>query len=878
MFRRLRAVFQRHTLDREMRAEMDAHIARATERLIARGMSPEAAQLEAHREFGNVGVLQEEARDARGARWVESLLGDVRFAFRHFRRRPLYAFTIVAVLSLGLGSHAAVFAFVQMVTTRAAPGMPDDESIVEIRGKRRPAESTRWVPRPASGPEWHALSELRETFTSVAAWRTEDVVLRVGDAELPGARAHFVSDNYFSTLGLRLQLGAGLPPSRGVGATDVAAIISNLVWRVTFGGAPDVIGKTIDVNGVRATIVGVAPPKFLGVRATGSWNVVWMSLPSLAPVMRAGAASLADNDATSLFVFGRLAAGVTAIQATAAVRIVASRAVAERARPSTPMVYDTDVVPMTTANVLPQDDDVLVIAALLGGIALLVLLVTCTNVSALIVGAAIARRHEIAVRLSLGASRARVVRQLVTENTLLALGGAALGLLLYRAIAAVIMRFAPDVELTPGWKTIALTIVVALGTGILFGLSPALNATRRGVADVLKDSGSGHTSRSRMQRVFVIAQIALSQPLLVGLAMMLGFIPLAAGTMANNVDQRLLYLRVNLGSVNDTSAARRAAAQRFIDGLRVIPGVVDLVPDATYVRTSRMVVHPDDRGSSTAAAEPFSITVVGARPGYFGLVDMPMVRGRDLIDTDTPWQSVVIASDLARRLWNGSDPIGKRFETSEARGLARELVVVGVYDARYETTRGGKNQIFVMQDDRAVNGVLIRTAGPAAALIDSVRATVRRTSATAPIDWIGTVAWMREGSRREALLVSSGTTAAGLLMLLLASLGLYGVVALAVGQRRREIGIRMALGARAAQVVGMLFAGGVRTSVIGLLLGLPLSVVGLRVFIVPSEPDVNPTLIGAAIAIAVLIVAALATWIPARRAATINPVSALKAE
>jgi predicted permease len=879
MFRRLLAVFRRHTLDREMRVEMDAHLDRATERLIARGMSPEAARLEARREFGNVGVLHEEARDVRGARWVETLVADVRFALRHFARRPLYALTIVAVLSLGLGGHAAVFAIAQALTMRPAPGMPDDESIVQIRAKQRAAQATEWSQRRVSEPEWRAFAELRGTFASVAAWRTEDVVLRVRDFELPGAKTHFISDNYFSTLGLAPAIGAGLPPTSRANASEVAAIISHVLWQRVFGGTTDVIGKTIDVNGVRATIVGVAPSKFLGTFPEGSSNVVWMSLANVAGIMRTNAAARTSNDSPSLLVFGRLADGVAPAQATAAVRVVASRTTAEPARASTPTVYDTDVATMVGANQLPENDELLAIVGILGTAALLVLLITCTNVSALIVGAAVARRHEIAVRLSLGASRLRVVRQLVTENTLLALGGGVLGVTIYGVIAAVVMRYAPDVDLAPDWKTFAFTAVIAIGTGMLFGLSPALNATRSGVADVLKDSGSGHSSRTRLQRVFVVAQIALTQPLLAGLAMMLGFIPLAAGKMANNVDQRLMVLRVDFGSVNDTSRATRNAAQRLIDQLRMIPGIVDIVPDAIYARTSRLVVHPDDRGASIAAAEPFQIVVVGARPRYFSLVDMPMVRGRDFIDTDAPWQSVVIGSDVARRLWGGSDPIGKRFQVSETRGLARELVVVGVYDAQYETTRGKADQIFVMQDDAQVNGLLIRTNGPAAAVIDSVRKTVRRVSPTAPIGWIGTVASMRESSREEIMLISTGATGAGVLVLLLASLGLYGVVALTVGQRQREIGIRMALGARAGQVVGRLFVGGVRISAIGLLFGLPLSIVALRVLLAATRgPQISMTLVGAGIAAAVLIVASLATWIPARRAATINPVIALRAE
>lgn len=416
----------------------------------------------------------------------------------------------------------------------------------------------------------HATFAVRETFASVAAWRTDDVVLRVANGELPTAKAHFVSDNYFSTLGLAPTIGAGLPPE----SNEPVAIISHLLWQRSYGGTSDVIGKTIDVNGVRATIVGVAPERFRGALPTPTSNVVWMTLPNVAAVMRTSAAAVTSNDSTSLSVFGRLGDGVTPTQATTAVRLVADRALASRALPTTPTKYDTDVAAMIGKNMLPQNDDALLIAALFGAVALLVLLITCTNVSALVIGAAIARRHEVAVRLSLGASRARIVRQLVTENTLLALGGGFLGLSLYSVLAWLAEREVPEMTITPDWKTVAFTAAVALGTGILFGLSPALHATRRGVADVLKDSDAGHSGRSRLQRGFVIAQIALTQPLLVGMAIMLGFVPLISGRMANDVDQHLITLSVAFRADNATPKAQRASAQRLMDRLRVMPGVV----------------------------------------------------------------------------------------------------------------------------------------------------------------------------------------------------------------------------------------------------------------------------------------------------------------
>ena len=897
MFRRLRAIFQRNTLDREMRAEMDAHLSRAAERLIARGMSPEAARLEARREFGNVGVLQEESRDVRGTQWIESLVGDVRFAFRHFAHRPLSALTIIIVLALGIGGHSAVFSVMQAMLVRPAPGVPDDDRLVFLRPQHRPRDDTRWFDRPMSYPELRDASELRDVFSSVVGWTTADVVLDAKDGEGAMARAHFVTDGYFSTLGAPLTLGTGLPSNSG-NDPQPAVIISAALWEDSFSASPDVMGKTIRINDVVARIVGVAPPRFTSVRRLSGTRIVWLPLAARAAVLRASPNALASRDTALLTAFARLQPGVSTDQASSAIQVASARAVAQMTPDSTPSVYTADVVRLRGAG---RSDarhtmEALQVGAAFGTIALLVLIVACTNVSAIAVGAAVARRHEIAVRMSLGASRVRVIRQLLTESVVLAVAGGALGLGLYWSVMRVIASQVTDMDLNPDLGTVAFTMLFALGTGILFGLSPALHATSQSVGEGLKDSASV-TKRSRLQRVFVVAQIAFTQPLLVGLAMMLGVITMETrGEWRDGIDSRIAIMKLYPRTRNENEV--RAALERVDARLAEVPGVVQLVRGTEGFRNTVVSVHPDDRGSSRRATEPLGVHLEGGSPNYFALLGVPMVRGRELTRADTvrgvsaTWQygasrtirppigdqTIVIGSDVARDLWGGGDPLGKRFIETLRDGQTRMFTVVGVFDASYATPRGSGAR-FYMMSNRAGDTYLIRTAGPASALLGAIRAAVRSELPTSPIERLETLRQREDANALETNQITASAAGGGLLALLLASIGLYGVVALAVTQRRREIGVRMALGARATQVVAMLFSSGVRLSLLGLVLGLPLSIVALRLLADQAHfPKTSAIFVGGGIAFAVISVASIATWIPARRAASIDPVSALRSE
>ena len=888
---KLRALFRRGTLEREMQDEMAQHLARAVERLKARGLSDDAARTAARREFGNVAVLQEEARDARGAVWLDALRGDIRFALRQIARRPLASATIIAVLALGIGVHAALFTMGESVTLRPAPGVEPQPSLVRIRGKEQPPERGGWMPRLMSYGEFLDVSDQRDLFERIAAWSTDNVTIDLGDpAAATSAETHFVTGDYFGVLGVRIAQGTTLPiPVRADGTDgEMAAVIGDALWHDLFGGAPDVVGKTIRVNDTRVQIVGIAPRRFNGATPSGLDHTLWMPLAARATILHSTRESMLNRDSTMLSAIARLAPGVSRERADAAVRIIAQRAIARMSPAADQTVRTTDVVPLRANTELPLNPDALLNILILSTGGLLVLLVACTNVSALVVGAGMSRRHEIAIRLSLGASRMRLVRQLVTESCVLALVGGGAGLALLATIVRLMERQLPDIEIAPNLSTVGFTLLFAIGTGILFGLSPALHATRIGVGEALKGGKAvgASTAGSRLQSFFVVAQIAVTQPLLVGVAVMLAMVVQASDKpVADPVTRQILRLRFYL---QDESPERHARLRAAMRELQQLSGVTTSVRDAAGQQDLSFAVSAESR-SDLLREDPASVKIEGVDPGYFGLLDVKLLRGRDveLADTAIRDMPVVIGSDYARELWGTADPIGRRFQqVTHGKALPREAVVVGVFDAARGMTRGEARRVYTVDPaDWRDYAFLVRTTAPASELAPRIRAHLRARLPDLAVPFMQTLEEKMAEDKRNALTAGSGAGAAGALVLLLASIGLYGVIGIAVAQRRREIGVRIALGAKPTSVVGLLFSKGLRLALIGLAIGLPLSIVTLS--FVGGELGtafdsgtlgVSPPVIGLLIALTVLAVASIATWLPARRAAKVDPMIALRAE
>ncbi|HEY6826264.1 MAG TPA: ABC transporter permease [Gemmatimonadaceae bacterium] len=887
----MRSLARRRSLDREMREEMELHLARAADRHAARGLSPAAARDAARREFGNVAVLQEQGRDARAARWIESVLADLRFALRQIARRPLASATIVGVLALGIGVHAGIISFYQAVRLRPPAGVHPDPALVRLRGKERPPESERWLPREFSYPEYLELAARTDLFSATSAWTTNVVALDFGDPErATSAQMHFVTDKYFVTAGVRMAVGRALTmPARAEGDDgEMVAVISDAMWRALFGATRDVVGRTLKVNDALVRIVGVAPPRFNGLTVSGSERTMWMPLASRATVLRTTRRALVDRDSALLSAAALVAPGVSIERATVAAQLVSEQAVRRMTRDLDRRIRTTDVVPLRGITELPEDPQAVLVPIAFGILGVLVLLVACTNVSALVVGAGIARSQEIAVRLSLGAARARLIRQLLTESCVLAVAGGVAGLALYRAFAFIAANSVVGIEIAPDLATAALTLVIALATGILFGLSPALHATKAGLAEVLKTGGSagGASARTRLQSSFVVAQIAVTQPLLIGVAVMLALIVRQNERgVEQSVTSRVVEIGFDVRKIAPETRARLHAAMR---DLETLPGIERVVSDANGRELLDFTVQADSR-AGLLRETPIQIHLEEASAGYFTLLGVPIVRGRDLVAADTTARdrAVLLSTDVAHELWGNADPIGRRFAQSDhGKPLERAAVVVGVYDASRGTTRGPGRRVFAIDNSGWRDfSYLARTVGPARPLIRPMRERLRKTLPDLPVESMETLQDAFAEEERTMMQVGAGIGTAGALVLLLASIGLYGVIALAVAQRRREIGIRIALGAKPVEVVALLFRQGLRLSAVGLVIGLPFSVLGLfaigRVMVITGDNGalpVNPVAIGGMIALVVVTVAAIATWLPARRAAVVDPMIALRTE
>ncbi|MEX2282473.1 MAG: ABC transporter permease [Gemmatimonadota bacterium] len=887
----LRTVLLRRRLDREMQDEMERHIAQSTQRLMARGLSEREARHAARREFGNVDSLQEQARDARGSRWVESTIADLRFGLRHFRKIPVSTATMILLLALGVGVNTGFFTILYSVRTMPPTGVAQDERLVRIRGTLTDNERRQTRSRPLSFPEIQQYAAQTQLFSEVAAGVSDEAVIsvRAGETRTPGL-AVFVSESFFRVIGVQPILGAGLPSVSDDRAAPVA-VINYAIWDDQFGRSPDVIGKTIQVNDLVATIVGVAPEGFYGAWSGGSAMRVWFPLAARADVLNQVA--LASYDSTSFAAVALLRPGVRLDQAIPTVQLIAGRAAEQIAQRNATITYSADVAPLLANNErIKTEGDRIEDLALLGAvtlIGLLVLVITCTNVSTLLIGLAAARRQEIAVRLSLGAARSRLVRQLVTESVLLATAGGVLAIgvlwIIYRAFGA---RF-PDVQLSLDWTSLAFAFGFAVATGLLFGTSPALHATRLAVADVLKNSAASVVAtRSRLHGALVVVQIAATQPLLVGLGASM-MIVLTQFDRSRTPAHEHNIVVADFSPNALPLAQLEPELQRLRERFAGLPGVVGVVRPPRNGSRHEMVIHPADRPVGVDTIGQFAIRTFAAPPGYFDFFDGRILLGRDFNAQDVEQgHTVILGRQTARRLFGQANPIGRRLVRAEQPlGDTAAMVVVGVvndssvsradvYPFMVYTARAKPATAMAMFAGR----LLIQTDGPAVSMIPLIRSVANGEAPNLPLISAQTMAQMETNRRANSLRASTSAAAVGLVALFLSTIGLYSIVAFAVSQRAREIGIRTALGANRREVVGLFFYRGLKLGLMGLFVGLPLGILVMR-FLTANflfVPLPSPTVLSGVIAALVLAVGAVATWIPARRAAGIDPLNALRAE
>lgn len=862
--RKLSALFRRGKLDAEMAEEMRAHLEAETQRNVAAGMSPDEARFAAQRAFGGVEQIKERARDARGWLWVEQLLQDTRFAARGLVKSPV--FTVVATLTfaLGIGVNTSMFTGLQAVLMREF-SYPNAERLVQVF--RTSPHSQRWPHSPANFIEQRAQNGV---FEHMAAFNGKSLNL----AE-PGQPAERISGlqasaEIFPLLGVKPMLGRVFTAEDDQPGRPRVAVLDHDSWQRRFAGDPAIIGRTVRLDGEPVTVIGVMPATFRDRQIFGVAEL-WMPLAW-------SAEQSANRGGNFLKSVARLKPGVSLAQAQAALDVLAANQT--RAHPDTNSGIGLRVVSFSDA-IDPRGRMALWATMALAGF---VLLIACANLANLQFARTAHRTRELAIRGALGASRGRLLRQLLTESCLIALLGGALGLVLAHwgnVLLARQINLGGELVLALNWRVLFFALSASSLSGFGFGLVPAWLASRANANDAMKAGARGvvgDRSRRRLQHALIVAEVALAFVLLAGAGLMVRgvqrFMAQDPGWRVDGVTVGNLNLPgLTYGSAN----AQRAFAQRAEEALAALPGV-----ERAAVAWS-LPIRPFDTAGSFAIAdrpapppglEPIR-QVVGVTPGYFATLGMRLRAGRDFTANDREGQPavVIINEAMARAFWPDASPLGAR--------LGDETIVGVVVDVRFATdpsepmTRFQTYRPFA-QAPRGSN-LWLAVRGPVTA--DQLRRAVAAIDADLPVNEPGPARGFVDRSGAQLGGVGWMLSGFGAVGLLLASLGIYGVIAGFAAQRTNEIGVRMALGAQVRDVIWLVLRQGLRLTLVGTALGLIAALGVARIFasLAPGLATADPLAL-AGVAWLLVTVALIACWLPARRAARADPLIALRSE
>jgi predicted permease len=814
---------------------------------------------------------------------MHTLAQDVRYAIRKLGRARGFTLVAVASLALGIGANTTIFSLVNALLLRPVQ-VPHAEQLVTVHATDR------------NGGGFHSFSYLdyadyrdrNHTFAGLAA--TSFAASTVGsgdDAALVAGLA--VSGNYFDVLQVRPLLGRTFRPEedRTPGAAPVV-VLGHSMWQTRFGGDPTIVGKAIIINAQPFTVIGVMRPGFSS-HYVGPRVDFWAPLMMTEVLKRAGRLLDSRGDTWLEFV-GRLRPDASRDEALADLNTIAGQLDTQYPAESREQVRRVTVLP--ARPLFPQArTPVAAFMALLMGVVGLVLLAACTNLANLLLARAVARRREIGVRLALGASRGRLVRQLLTESVLLSVTGGLLGIVLALWMRDALLAFQPPIpvplafELPLDWRVLTFTLVLSLGTGILFGLAPALRSTRADVVGAIKDDDAGRAFRkSRLRGTLVAAQIGVSLVLLVGSGLFVRSLQNARNIDVGFETRDMLLATVDPAQQGYTGARRREFFRELLARLAAQPGVRAASAAATVplgLDNAETSVRIEAATGPQRVAGGAAFNVIA--PDYFRTMGMTLLRGRDFAikDDETAPDVVVINETLAERAWPGQDPIGKRVSTSGDTGPWREVIGV-VRTAKYRQLGEAPKPFVYFPYFQGMGEELtlhVRTAGDPMALLPVVRREVQALDRNIPLADVKTMTQHMKISLLPAQLAGTLLGAFGLVALLLAAIGVYGVMSYAASQRTREIGIRMALGATARDVVRLIVSQGMTPVIGGLTVGAALAfglgrLVGSLLYgISPADP---PTFVGVAFLLGA--VAVLASWVPARRAAKVDPMVALRHE
>jgi len=909
---RLRFAWSRRRVDDEIRGELEAHLALLADRYVHSGMTPEEARLAARRQLGSVRAIREEIYDMNSLPFLDTTAQDLRYATRLLRKNPTFALVAMLTLALGIGANAAVFQLVNALRLRSLPVDRPYELVsvgIDQHGKGR-------VGRGYAGrsiftePLWQEIRSQQQAFSSLFAWGNAGWDLST-EGEVVFGRGLYVSGQFFDALGVRAHAGRLLTEAddrKGCGSPG--AVLSYAFWQARYGGNPGAIGQTITLDRRRFDVIGVAQPGFFGVEVGRAFDV---ALPLCAePLIRGPQPATGRRDAWWLDIIGRLKPDWTLERAQSHVAGMSPDIFRATVSPS----YKPEIAKAYTSFTLTATSAATGVSNLrnayatqlwvLLGATGLVLLLTCANLANLTLARSSARGREIAVRLAIGASRRRIVRQLLTESALVSGLGAAGGLLLARWISQTlvsVLKLGPApvfVDLTPDWRVFAFIVAAAVLTCLLFGLSPALTATRRDPAATLDPGGRSPTDRHqavRLRRALVVVQVALSIVLVVGAV-------LFARTLRNlaavdlGFDPRVVLASVDLRRTTVPPEARAGAFAAIAARIRDVPGVRDaaetlIVPLSGGDWNSRIVK------GGVAQEGDVHFNEVGGH--YFRVMGTPLLAGRSFDDRDRPdtVRTAVVNETFARRHFQQVDPIGQTFQMDLPPGAPQPVYhIVGlVKDAKYLAVREERTAAIARFSARESSSmflpiaylpvsqntmpppdfrIVVRADVPLASLTRALTPAITEAAPGAAVAYDAVANYI------DALLVTERLIAwlsgfFGVLAMVIAAIGLYGVMSFLVTRRRTEIGVRMALGAEPRTVIRMVLADSGRLLACGVVIGVGLAIPAARyaASLLYGLPPSDAASFGLGIS-ALVLVSLVAAWIPARRASRLAPAAALR--
>jgi predicted permease len=877
LWRKLLFVMRRGERSQDLGEEISQHIEIKTRKLIDAGLAPDEARYRARREFGNTVLVSEASRDLWGWAWLETLVQDLRYGVRMLRKNPGFTAVAVSTLALGIAVNTTIFSLVSGWLLKKPPVRDPDRVVMVVSTNAARALERGWVP----AVDFLAWKDANHVFESLTAAEGSHDFSLTGGGEperLPGMR---VTANYFRTLGVRAFLGRTFLAGEDQPGRDHVVVLTYGLWQRRFASDPYVIGKTVALDGEKYVVIGVTPEAFRQVEFLPQvWTPVVLTSRELGPKSR---------DDRSFRLFARLKPGVGLHQARAEMAALARRA--EQSYPASEKGWGTDVMTMQEYTI--EEDHIRVGLVMLMTAVGFVLVIACANIANLLLARAAKRQQEIAIRTALGAGRGRVIRQLLVESLLIALIGGCTGLVLaYWGIDLLrgMLNFNDYVLATAGdivldQRVLAFTCLVSMGAALVFGLAPAIRVSASDPQSTLRQGGrAGDLRRGWGRNLLVGGEIALAMVLVTGASLIIKGTAEELGDDFGFDPKRVLTAGVSLTNARYHDAARRTAFfQSLVEKLPGVPGVeaaavADAVPFNAGKDTFSIQGQPVLPATERPKARYFAVS-----PGYFRVLSIALIRGRAFSESDDARAArvAIVNRTFAERFFPGQSPLGRYIRIDrEAPGWSQIVGIVGNVKAFY----GPKQEDAQMyepylQVPEPEMHILVRAAGDASLLAPALRSAVWSVDPDQPIGSVQTISRLIDENEGGDFVFDTLLAIFGTMALVLAAVGIYGVVAYAVEQRTHEIGIRMALGAHRSDVLRSVIGRGMLLALVSAGLGLAAAAPLPTLFAATLQGyRAHSLAIFICVPLLLLAVVLLAIYIPASRAARVDPMEALRYE